>query len=66
LQGRSGLHPAASTGNGDAEARSRDKLSSTPADLVAQKEDKVGKWLAEDKKAITWLRKEVRNTSLDM
>jgi hypothetical protein len=29
-----------------------------PADLVAEKEDKVGKWLAEDKKAVTWLRKE--------
>jgi hypothetical protein len=29
-----------------------------PTDLVAEKEDKVGKWLAEDKKAVTWLRKE--------
>jgi hypothetical protein len=29
-----------------------------PADLVAEKEDKVGKWLAEDKKAVTRLRKE--------
>jgi hypothetical protein len=33
-------------------------LSSMLADLVAEKEDKVGKWLAEDKKAVTWLRKE--------
>jgi hypothetical protein len=29
-----------------------------PADLVAEKEDKVRKWLAEDKKAVIWLRKE--------
>jgi hypothetical protein len=28
------------------------------ADLVVEEEDKVGKWLAEDKKGVTWLRKE--------
>jgi hypothetical protein len=29
-----------------------------PGDLVAEKEDKVGKWLAEDKKVVSCLRKE--------